>query len=76
MDSNRLDDIAERLTLIHLEQVRQGGILERHEQRSTQLEARVFPIERHVAMWGGVGKGLTVLAALGTLLALVLRVLG
>lgn len=58
------------------EQVKQNVIVERHELRSTQLEARVLPLETHVAMWSGVGKGLTVLAALGTLVAAILRALG
>jgi hypothetical protein len=58
------------------EQVRQNVIVERHEQRSLQLEERVLPIERHVAMWSGVGKALTVLGVLAGIVASVAKVLG
>lgn len=58
------------------EQVRQNVIVERHEQRSLRLEQRVEPIEKHVAMWSGVGKALAVLAALGSVVAALMRVFG
>lgn len=71
-----LERIAQRLDAIHTEQVRQGVILERHEQRSTQLEERVTPIERHVAMWSGVGKAVAVLGTLAGAVAGLWRAFG
>lgn len=76
MASKRLQDIAEQLAAIHNEQVRQGVILERHEQRSTQLEARMEPVEKHVAAWGGVGKALTVLTSLAAIALAAVKALG
>lgn len=76
MASKVLIDIRDRLNAIHAEQARQGVILETHERRSTNLEARVIPIERHVNMWGGVGKALAVLATLVAIAAAILRVVG
>lgn len=70
-----LDRIFERLDAIHTEQVRQGTILETHERRSTQLEARVLPLEGHVARWAGVGKAVAVLGTLATIAAAVARFL-
>lgn len=40
-------------------------ILDRHERRSTQLEARFQPIEDHVKFERGLFKLITALAALG-----------
>lgn len=61
---------------MRFEQVRQNVVVERHERRSLQLEERVTPLERHVAMWSGVGKALTVLAGLASIGGVLWRVLG
>jgi hypothetical protein len=68
--------ILEKLDAMHTEQVRQGVILEQHEQRSTQLETRVAPLEAHVQRWAGIGKAVTVLGTLASIAAAVWKVLG
>lgn len=73
MDAER---VYEQLSAIRTEQARQGVILERHEQRSTQLEERMVPVERHVIMWNGVGKALAVLGTFAGIAGALWKMIG
>ena len=50
-------------------------VLNRHERRSTNLEGRMLPIEKHVAMFSGVGKALIIAASIAGLILAVSRLL-
>jgi hypothetical protein len=76
MASDFEKQVLEKLGDLHTEQVRQGVILETHEKRSTQLEARVAPIEAHVQKWAGVGKALAIAGTLLSLLAALVKLFG
>ena len=49
--------------------------LQEHMRRTTALEERFAPVERHVIMWAGVGKAIGVIGALASLLYAAVRLL-
>lgn len=79
----RLDELRAEQVRQGAEQVRQGVVLERHEQRSTTLEAmhgdlakRIAPLETSAAMWAGAGRALALIGTGAGIVAALWRVLG
>ena len=57
-------------------QLRENTVtLEEHHRRSLHLEERMAPIERGHIMWGGVGKGLTVIGTVTVIVGALARFL-
>lgn len=61
--------------------VKHQAILEEHIRRTEANEkalemmgSRIAPLEKHVWMWGGVGKGLAVLAGLASITAAIWKI--
>lgn len=83
MSSEDLNRIHERLSELGADMREVKTDLRHHIKRTEQnetalalLRAEVAPLKVHVAAWGGVGKALTVLGALGGLLFGALKVWG
>lgn len=72
-------DIEEKLDKNLNETAKNTSQLADHMRRTENLEERMVPIEKHVAMWGGVGKALvvgsTIVAALGGMGTIVMMLL-
>lgn len=49
--------------------------LREHMRRTANVEERVSPLERHVAMWSGVGKAVAILGTVATVCACLLKAL-
>lgn len=49
--------------------------LKEHMRRTSNVEQRVSPLERHVAMWSGVGKAVAILGTVATVCACLLKAL-
>lgn len=72
----RLDRIEVKLDENTEKTVENTVVLAEHQRRSAALEkyvdsvaARTTPLEKHVAMWGGAGKALAIIGAIGALIA-------
>ncbi len=68
MDSKidgKLDKIQESISRIDVTLAKQSVILDEHVKRSTMLEAKMEPIEKHVTIANAALKILGVLAGLG-----------
>ena len=64
---DKIDKISDRMNSVDVTLAKQSVILEEHVKRSTMLESRMEPVERHVSMVKGAAK---LLAGLGTLAGL------
>lgn len=61
---DKLDSIVEKIASIDVTLAKQSVILDEHIKRSNLLEAKMEPIEKHVAIVHAILKGLGVLTAL------------
>lgn len=69
----KIDDVSDRIGSIDATLAAQHVSLELHIKRTNLLEEKLAPVERHVAMLNGALKLLGILAVLGGLLELYLR---
>jgi len=64
----KLDKVIEHIANIDTTLAKQSVILDEHVKRSTQLEDRMEPVEKHVVMINGVLKFLGLLAAIAAII--------
>jgi len=80
MDNKRLEDkvdkIADSISEINVTLAKQSVILEEHVRRSTNLENRLEPIEKHVHMVSGAMKLAGLLAILAGIVEALVKLLG
>lgn len=80
MDNKRLEDkidkIVENVSEINVTLGKQATILDEHVRRSTNLEDRVEPLEKHMHMVQGVIKLLGLLGIFAAIIEVILKVAG
>jgi uncharacterized coiled-coil protein SlyX len=64
---DKIDKINDKLAETNIIMVKQQVILEEHTRRSTMLEKKIVPIEKHVSMMNGVFKFLGILGTLAAI---------
>lgn len=80
MDNKRieekLDKVVEKIGNIDVTLAKQSVILDEHVRRSNLLEAKMLPLEKHVAVVNGALKFLGTMAILATIIEVALKIVG
>lgn len=80
MDSKRLEDKLDKVidsqSEMNVTLAKQSVILEEHVKRTSLLEAKIEPIERHVHMVNGVSKFLVLVGVFIAIIEGVIKILG
>lgn len=64
---SKIDHITEKISSIDVTLAKQSVILDEHVKRSTQLENRMEPVEKHVNMINGAFKLIGLMATLAAI---------
>lgn len=73
---DKLDKLSEKITSIDVTLAKQSVILEEHVKRTNLLEAKIEPIEKHVAMVHGVLKFMGIIGVFVGLIEGLLKIMG